>query len=239
MKPSIYDTCIRITADFEGTGYDSVSGNFDGMGLSCGLLQWNLGQGTLQNYILNHCNLLTHNFPVNIDHLQKITPSEAVIFAKDVMHDSRGKLKPEWAIAWKMFMTSPAVINLQKRAVDKYYHRAREICGKLGFPHENTRAMAFSFDVAVQNWSFNVDRPQANIEQSNNILELYDAKNFALWHEERLTDDQRILIIAAHLRAIQCKKEWRHAVFVRKATIAIGLGYVNGSLHDYRVILKD
>lgn len=235
---SIFDICVKITSDFEGTDYDTVTGNFDGMGLSVGLLQWNLGQGTLQSYILNQCDLMGYDFPVCIDPLQRMKPHEAVVWAKDIMHDIHGRMKREWVDAWKRFLTNPTIINLQKRAIDKYFHRAKEICGKLGYSHECPRAMAFSFDVAVQNWSFTINRPEPNQEQAANILQLYGHKNYLIWQKDPLTPDQQILVIAAHLRALQCKPEWRQAVFVRKATIAIGVGIVNGELRDYRKILR-
>lgn len=40
---------LNITGTFEGVaGWQNLTGNFDGQGISMGLLQWNLGQGSLQ-----------------------------------------------------------------------------------------------------------------------------------------------------------------------------------------------
>lgn len=39
---------INITTSFEGKGYETIAGNFDGQGLSLGMFQWNVGKGTLQ-----------------------------------------------------------------------------------------------------------------------------------------------------------------------------------------------
>lgn len=41
---------LEITGDFETAGdpWRMVAGNFDGQGISCGILQWNIGQGSLQ-----------------------------------------------------------------------------------------------------------------------------------------------------------------------------------------------
>jgi hypothetical protein len=40
----------KLVGAFENSGdaYSGVSGNFDGMGISCGVLQWNIGSGSLQ-----------------------------------------------------------------------------------------------------------------------------------------------------------------------------------------------
>lgn len=40
---------LNVTGTFEGvSGWENLTGNFDGQGVSMGLLQWNLGQGSLQ-----------------------------------------------------------------------------------------------------------------------------------------------------------------------------------------------
>ena len=48
------ELCLRISGGFEsggGASYTAVTGNFDGMGLSCGVLQWCAGQGSLQTLV--------------------------------------------------------------------------------------------------------------------------------------------------------------------------------------------
>ncbi|MGF6226288.1 hypothetical protein QFZ27_000243 [Inquilinus ginsengisoli] len=44
------DVLVKITGTFEASGdpYVGVSGDFDGQGISCGVLQWNIGQNSLQ-----------------------------------------------------------------------------------------------------------------------------------------------------------------------------------------------
>lgn len=237
---TIYDLCVKITASFEGTDYGTVTGSFDGMGISAGILQWNLGSGTLQAYILNKLNLMGFDyFPAPITPLQELSPSDAVIWAKDMMLDEKGKLLPRWSKAWTRFMTEAAVINCQKRAIDKYFHRAKEMCGRFGFTHENRRAMVFCFDVAVQSWNLGIDPPEAHLEQAKNILQKYDTRNFELWVTESLDLTQQRLVIAAHLSALKQRPEWRQDFFVRKATIAMGRGWVHGKKYDFKALLTE
>ncbi len=49
----LLDICLKVTGSFEGgtPRYDAIAGDFDGAGLSCGLLQWNTGSGTLQKLV--------------------------------------------------------------------------------------------------------------------------------------------------------------------------------------------
>jgi hypothetical protein len=48
LTDSLKDKLLRNTGFFEGNdGYSTVSGNFDGQGISFGIIQYNFGQGTL------------------------------------------------------------------------------------------------------------------------------------------------------------------------------------------------
>lgn len=65
------EMAVRIAATFEGSsarGFDLLTGNFDGQGVSFGFAQWNLGQGTLQSQILrpllkSHPDVFYRHFP--------------------------------------------------------------------------------------------------------------------------------------------------------------------------------
>lgn len=49
-----YALALNITGSFEGNvGWKNIAGNFDGQGISLGLMQQNLGQGTLQPLLIN------------------------------------------------------------------------------------------------------------------------------------------------------------------------------------------
>lgn len=234
---TIYDTCIKITSALEGTDYSTVTNSFDGMGISCGVLQWNLGTGTLQSFILNKCNLNEYKFPVPITPLQNLSKEDAVIFSKDVMHNEHGILKKEWIDAWKAFLTSPGVINLQKRAIDKYFHQAKCLAGELGMSHDNKHVMAWCFDTAVQSWSLGIGRPEINKSQAENIITIYGTSNSIIWSDLTMNKDQQLLVIASHLRALKCNPRWRNDFFNRKCTIAMKAGYVHGVKYDFKKIL--
>lgn len=241
-KPQIilYDLAIQITSAFEGSTYSTVTGNFDGQGISGGVLQWNLGQGTFQNFILNHINPMHYDyFPVPIDRLTKISSDAAVTWAKDVMLYADGSLKPEWRKAWQRFLSEPSVINVQKRAIDPYWHQAKTICSRLQMDQTNARAMCFSFDVAVQNWSLgDINLDFITKDQAYNCLTLYGGENAKIWIEHDLDGIQQKLVVAAHLRALKANPKFRADVFTRKATIAVGEGIVHGTHHKLNKLFK-
>jgi hypothetical protein len=234
QKLSIFDLCLKITSTFEGADFSTITGNFDGMGMSVGILQFNIGTGSLQGYILNHINPMAYDFPLPITPLIKLPKDQGLVWFKDNCLDVAGKIKPEWRKAWKEFLVRPEVIGLQKKACDRYFHRAKEIAGALGFSHQNARAMAWAYDVAVQSWSLGIDRPEIQREQAANILSLYGSDNFMLWQGNDLTDDQVRLVIASHLRALKCRPQYRNDFFIRKCTIAVGTGIVHKTKHDFR-----
>lgn len=237
---SIFDVCVKVTSSFEGTEYGTVTNNFDGQGISLGLLQWNLGTGSLQTYILNHIDPMMFDFfPKPILPLIKMPPSDAVTWVKDVCMDENGDLKEEWRKAFERFLTTPSVINVQKQAIDKYWHRSKEILGKFNGMKQTRKLHAWCFDLAVQSWSLGVDVPAPHKDHAESIINQYDAKNAVEWNTVLLSEEQQILIIMSHLRALKCKPEWRRDFFNRKATIAMGFGIVHGKKYDFRKLFME
>jgi len=238
-KQTLFDVCLQTTAAFEGASFDTITNSFDGQGLSLGILQFNIGTGSFRDYILNSVNVMYYDyFPAPITPLQSLNNKDAVNWVKDVVLDNIGNVKPEWNAAFKRFLTEPAIVNQQKRACDKYFHQAKCISSKLGFSHENLRAMMFSFDLAVQSWSLLIDRPEPNNLQAEHIKELGTTENYIWWVDKALTEEQQVLLIAAHLRSLRCKPEFRMAFFTRKATIAIGCGIVHGKRYDFKKLFS-
>lgn len=67
LDKSLFTLQIDITGSFEGSqGWSNLSDNFDGMGVSLGILNQNLGSGSLQPLLIkmrnNHLNLLSSVF---------------------------------------------------------------------------------------------------------------------------------------------------------------------------------
>ena len=49
--PTLFERCVSITAEFEGHGFGLVQGNFDGAGLTWGLIGFTLSNGEIQKLI--------------------------------------------------------------------------------------------------------------------------------------------------------------------------------------------
>lgn len=232
------DLALEITGAFEGKGYGQVTGNFDKMGLSVGILQWNYGQGSLQNKILKPY-LAQHGsidklgiFPKPIEHSAHMSNSQGVAFAVREMNTSKNKVKAEWAKAWEKFMLLPEVIQLQKKAAGNVQKSALSLCSKWGMI--TPRAFCFFFDVVTQNGSMkSVSKPTPNDDLIKKYIAEANSQNKKIWAKKSLTDEQKILFQAAYLRARLSNPTYFQDVFSRKGTIAMGEGYVHGKVWKY------
>ena len=237
---TIFDTCLKITSTLEGSDFSTVTGNFDGQGMSFGILQLNLKSETFKSNVLNFINVLSYDyFPVSIEPLQKLSGIDSVLWAKDIMLNYDNSVKKEWITAWGKFLTNPSIINLQKKACDRYFHQAKCLTGKFGLSNTDKKVMAYFYDCAVQVWSMNVDLPSIKTEHVENILQLYGVENMQLWQPLELSEIEKTLVVISHLRAIQCKQEWRIDFFTRKCSIAIGVGIIHKQKYDFRKMFME
>ena len=46
-EPPIFERCLQVVASFEGTGFTLIEGNFDGAGLTWGIIGFTLRDGEL------------------------------------------------------------------------------------------------------------------------------------------------------------------------------------------------
>ena len=50
-EPPIFERCLQVVASFEGTGFTLIEGNFDGAGLTWGIIGFTLSNGELTNLL--------------------------------------------------------------------------------------------------------------------------------------------------------------------------------------------
>lgn len=229
------ETALKITGKFEGSGFDSFAGDFDGMGVSVGILQWNYGMGTLQKLLKSYHDkfglIPAKCFPEAIDASAHMPAEEAVKFAKKMQ-------TAEWKKAWKSFLVTPQMKEVQMGALKPYADRALQLQRK--WELKSVRSYCFFFDVAVQNGSMKVVMPKpASVEAFKRIVSRADQHNRELWETDVPTAEQTILMQAAWERAQLATVKWRTDVFVRKATIAMGEGIVHGKRWDFTSLLEE
>lgn len=208
---------LSLTSDFEGgQGYKNIAGNGDGQGLSLGIIQFNIGRGTLQPLF---SDIIAENKEVVLDalgeektaqleHMLTLSLEQQKDWAVSI-NDGNNKILDEWKTVLLALCDTPEFCAIQDRYVEDYKQRAIKKC-YLFFGFSTCRAYAFMFDYSVQCGGFN-SGPAATIEARIT---------------EDMTELEKLNIIAefySSLGAGGCE---------RRMCIAKGTGIVNGSTID-------
>src|SRR5882724_5034584 len=135
----INERCLALTASFE-TGhpppdsYAGISGDFDGMGISFGALQWNLGQGSLQPLLrdfdtANH-GIVDSIFGPKAEEFRAVlaSPTDDQLDWARSIQASRFVLIEPWLGYFKTLGRTQEFINIQVTAVNGNILKARQWC---------------------------------------------------------------------------------------------------------------
>ncbi len=238
---SLDERILALTAYFEtgkkiNEACSIVAGNFDGMGISFGCLQWNLGQGTLQPILRNYFQFGDGAWKDDpklreLEEVLERSKTAQLEWARSIQQQSGRKhiLLPEWKEAFKQL--GPKTKRFQLQATERRFKVARGWCGQLGLKSE--RALALMFDINVQNGSlFKVSQKRGiNVRRSIN-QRIANAGQPSEAHK---------LVIIAEERAKASNPKWIKDVLSRKLAIANGQGKVHGAnvnLDDFDISLN-
>lgn len=163
----IAQRCLALTGTFEtSTGvpdcYCGVAGNFDNQGISFGVLQWNLGQGTLQpllgEMIAAHRDVAETIFQDNLTTLSDVLGStrvEQLRWAQSIQDSRRFTIFEPWSGLFKALGRTHEFQAIQVEHADRIRRSAQTMCQDFGVGTE--RALALMFDICVQNGSISRD----------------------------------------------------------------------------------
>jgi hypothetical protein len=251
---------LKITGHFEDSDdpLGAVSGNFDGMGISLGVLQWNIGSNSLQ--------------PI-VRALGKATATSTMPqFGDDLWRACNATVAQGLAIvrAWQPNNKLPkAVFNELKAYVrcqpfqDQQLKTARKVgntawdaavdwANKQGRPTASKREFCWFYDVFTQNGGLKsvtpkkvqdfIDNHGANsaddlicdwlaARTDDNRGAIDSRKDAKLWRDA-VPDDRLFLFVASFLRTAEANPLWQSDVMNRKGTIALGTGWVHKEKHD-------
>jgi hypothetical protein len=211
-----------LTAAFEGHGFTLAQGNFDGAGITWGIIGFTLAGGELGNIIrrvnADHPGMLQDAFGSEAARqlLQGIaeTPAQQIAFADSI---SQGALKAvlaePWLSGFRRLGSDPAVQQLQLAIVSRDYFQPA-LATANSFQLKAELGMALVFDIHVQNGGVSAAAAQ-EIRQT-----MRD-------HPSDREQDLRVAI--ANAVADNAKNvKYREDVRQRKLTIATGSGQVHG-----------
>jgi hypothetical protein len=227
----ITQRCLALTGAFETSSgvpdcYCGLAGNFDRQGLSFGVLQWNIGQGTLQP-LLSEMLTVHHDVAAAIFHDQ-LAPLEAMLgsprdrqlaWAQSIQDSRSFTVFEPWRGLLRALGRTAEFQAIQCEHADQIRQMAQAMCGDFGVATE--RALALMFDICVQNGS--IKRSTATLI-SDDFGRLPDG-------DPASTEEAKLRVIA-NRRAEAAAKTFVEDVRVRKLTIANGRGTVHNVPYD-------
>jgi len=226
-KPLVY-RCLALTGSFE-TGksipdcFSGLSGDFDGQGISFGVLQWNFGQKSLQPLLREmrdqHPDIMKSVFQNQYDMLLKaldFSQSEIMQFARRIQHPVKHVVYEPWQGMFVSLGRTSEFQDIETKYAHETFEKAIGLCREYELRSE--RAAALMFDIKVQNGS---------IAGETKRLITVDFSALA----ESLPQDKlevRKMHSVANRRADAAKPEWAEDVRARKLCCANGGGVVHG-----------
>jgi hypothetical protein len=220
-RPSIFDLCLNLASDFEGTSFDRVVGNFDGAGITFGLIGFTLVNGELK-HLLTAIEALRPGVVAGafgalytelMSTLDLPTPQQIAWADNISLGSDKYNVAQSWKTAFQQLGSYPEARRAQiQRAYEVYWAATKQDLAQF----MGTRALtdldvAFWFDTAIQISMTNSKR-QALLAASSSGVNGADLRK-----------------AFAEAIASNCTPQWRKDVRARKTTFVEGNGTVHGS----------
>jgi len=224
--PSLRDLCIQLAAAFEGAGFSTVSGNFDGAGITWGIIGFTLRHGAVRQIIQevhqHYPELLEEAFGRRVAELLEIfsLPLARQIQWADSISTGPNKtgLSKPWRDGFTRLGQFEQVQAIQLRVAEERYFRPAVSTAR-AYQLSTELGLALAFDIHVQNGGIN--NPAAS-----------SIRRYVAQQPVRTELERRVII--AHAVADAADPQWRQDVLERKLTVAAGAGKVHGQFYILR-----
>lgn len=225
VAPDLRQRCLQITAEFEGTGFTKAVGNFDGAGLTWGIIGFTLSNGELGGLLKEiraaHESVFRAAFGALTEQIINVLNSSAaeqMRFADRIsVGSSKVKILPEWADAFDRLGRDAAVQAIQLQHTKRFFDIALRDVGRFNVKDE--LGLALCFDIAVQNGG--IDATEA-------------ARINRKIAQTPPTTQQDLRIIIANVVAENSRPRFIEDVRRRKLTVATTRGTVHSSRFDLK-----
>jgi len=220
--PSVKDRSLQLTGAFEGHDFTLAQGNFDGAGITWGIIGFTLKHGELSKIILDihrrEPELIRQAFNTKTDELitvMKSSKAKQMAFADGIsLGAKKDKLAEPWCSAFWKFGEIHAVQALQLELAERdYFQPALRTAQELNLKTE--LGLALMFDIQVQNGGV---KPSAREEIARSLA------------QRPVASEQELRVIIANAVADKARAKYREDVRARKLTIATGSGKVHGEI---------
>ncbi len=223
--PSLRERCLGLTSTFEGHGYTLAEGNFDGAGVTWGIIGFTLKGGELSNIVgsayKSDPTLVRDCFGDCTDTLLKVLAEpqdQQLAWASSVSSGaSKSTLAEPYKSGFRKLGETPLGQQLQQQHVDADYFRPALSTAK-AYGLTTELGIALAFDIHVQD---------------GGISSTVGAKVRAQMTPGMSEKAVRVLI--ANGIADHALTKWREDVRTRKLTVATG----EGTVHGVHYVLKN
>ena len=224
--PPVDDRSLQLTAHFEGHGFALAQGNFDGSGITWGIIGFTLKSGGIGRIVLEigraRRDLLDEAFGSlagDIVALMKRPWTEQLAFADSVsLGAKKVRLAEPWLTCFRRLgeMAEVQALQLERARVD-YADPAKQTAAEWNLVSELGRALAF--DIHVQNGGIK-PRVRARIKAAQQGMPA--------------PAERELRAIIANAVADASSAKYREDVRSRKMAIATGSGNVHGWKYKLR-----
>jgi len=223
--PDLKQRCLQVTADFEGTGFTKCVGNFDGAGLTWGIIGFTLSNGelgaVLKKIRTSHPDVFSAAFGSLETKIVEVLGSSRAAqmnFANSIsVGPKKMQILPEWAAAFERLGKDEKVQAIQLERTENFFDIAFRDVQR--FTVKNELGLALCFDIAVQNGG--IDQTEGN-RIRNKINQTPPATQ------------QDLRKIIANVVAENSNPTFIEDVRKRKLTMATTRGTVHGSKYDIK-----
>ena len=247
---------VKITSTFETGrpgGFGGLTGNFDGQGLSFGLLNFTIKAGSLipllQEFITEHPARYANTFGSDAERFKEIVfatkpdPQNPRLRIRDVERqmefvnnqmnsiprEAKGnKIVEPWKTYFDRLENDREFQIIQVKAVKNALKRARYWCDYFEFKTE--RGLAFMFDLVSSHGGAWLNAPKFH-EKRRILLRAMFANKQAQVGRQTLTELEKMEVIANMIADVSSEK-WRELVRTRKLWFVRGSGTVHGTFFD-------
>jgi Putative peptidoglycan binding domain len=219
--PSLLERCLQLTADFEGHGFQKVAGNFDGAGLTWGIIGFTLKGGELPAMLgqirERHPALLSQAFGALEPELLTALASSRerqLEWANGLsLGTTKYRIEPRWEAPFAKLGSYAEVQAIQLERVQRYWQIATRDTQRFELTTEMGAALCL--DVAVQNGGIDAGDEERAI------------RRWITEHPGAGEHDRRVRI--ADVVAESSRARYVEDVRARKRTLATGEGMVHGA----------
>lgn len=255
---ALLELCLSISGAFEGgtPHYTDLTGNFDGQGLSAGILQWAAGQNSLQSLLVTNIapkmgwDKMQSFFHSDIHHFAMLKGQDAIQWCLDhYIQTGTTNVDPAAQACWVAMLGQPESVAGQVEAASNWQMARGKVLAAQFCPDTpvSTRCIAFFFDLVTQsggmaNKQGHVDPlPAGQDVDVSDVLAYAQTQNAAcaaIWTAACQIDPlARRLLYYAYKRSLLSKPQYQWDACSRRGSIGCRGGVVHKAKVDFTLLL--